>query len=63
MEWLSENKEWVFSGIGVVAITLLLSFIIWIVKKKNTESGIIQNQTSGDNSKNYQSGNDIHIGK
>jgi hypothetical protein len=63
MEWLSENKEWVFSGIGVVAITLLISFIIWTIKKKNTASGIIQNQTSGDNSMNYQSGRDIHIGK
>lgn len=63
MEELIIGREWIFSGIGCLVITFLVAFVNWLIKKKNTESGIIQNQTSGDNSTNYQSGRDIHIGK
>lgn len=40
IEWIINNKEWVFSGIGVS----ILSIIITLFKKKsfNQVSGIIQ---------------------
>ncbi|OOE86794.1 hypothetical protein [Salinivibrio sharmensis] len=55
MSWLLENKEWVFSGIGVSVLIFLLSLF-----RKNPSS--TQIQKSGDNSTNYQSGGDINIG-
>ncbi|HGH7180305.1 TPA: hypothetical protein ACJMKL_002486 [Bacillus luti] len=54
MEWIIQNKEWLFSGIGVVIIT----GIIGLVFKNKTPN---QSITSGENSHNYQSGNDLNI--
>ena len=34
MEWIFSNKEWIFSGIGVLILTLLINFFI----KKNTKN-------------------------
>lgn len=56
MQWLINNREWVFSGIGVFILTLIISFLF---KKK---SAISQIQQSGDNSTNYQAAQDINIG-
>jgi hypothetical protein len=56
MEWFLNNKEWIFSGIGV----FLLGLIINIVFRKKS---IKQIQKSGKNSKNYQAGGDINIGR
>lgn len=55
MSWLIENKEWVFSGIGVS----VLFFVLSLFKKG---SGVKQVQKSGANSTNYQAGGDIKIG-
>ncbi|WP_375320668.1 hypothetical protein [Aliivibrio logei] len=55
MSWLVENKEWLFSGIGVSAIICILSLF-----KRRT--GLTQIQKSGSNSTNYQAGGDIKIG-
>ncbi|MGP7733482.1 hypothetical protein [Oceanimonas smirnovii] len=55
MSWLIENKEWVFSGIGVSVLFFVLSLF-----KKNF--GSKQVQKSGANSTNYQAGGDINIG-
>lgn len=52
MEWI----QWVFSGIGVVAIT----GIIGLLSKKN-KSNPNQTITSGNNSRNYQSGNSLIV--
>tara|TARA_B110000196_G_scaffold96366_1_gene83453 strand:- start:4016 stop:4189 length:174 start_codon:yes stop_codon:yes gene_type:complete len=51
-----DNKEWLFSGVGVFAITVIISII---TSKKRT---IKQTQKSGSNSTNYQSSGDINIG-
>lgn len=59
MNWLIENKEWVFSGIGGVIISLGLGFF---AKKKN-EGKNRQSINSGDNSLNIQSGNNTIIKK
>lgn len=55
MEWLLANKEWVFSGIGVLALSLLIGFF---QHKKNGKS-IKQRQRSGANSTNIQVGGDL----
>ncbi|KJG01698.1 hypothetical protein [Photobacterium angustum] len=55
MDWLIENKEWVFSGIGVSVVVFFLSFF-------NKGKQLKQSQKSGGNSKNYQAGGDIKIG-
>lgn len=59
-EWINENKEWLFSGGGVV----LLSWIVTCIFKRNKhEKKNVANQSikAGDHSKNYQSTGDISI--
>lgn len=56
MEWIIENKDWIFSGIGV----LLISLVAGLFAKRHKSSK--QTQMSGSNSTNYQSGRDINIG-
>lgn len=56
MEWIVENKDWIFSGIGV----FIVSLIVGLFAKRYKSSKQIQ--MSGSNSTNYQSGRDINIG-
>lgn len=51
LEWLIENMEWVFSGIGVAVIG-------WFFTRK---SGVKQSIKSGDDSINIQSGRDSKV--
>lgn len=51
IEWIMNNKEWIFSGIGV----FVLGF--FIVKNRGG-----QTQKSGDNSVNIQAGKNVDIG-
>ena len=55
MQWLLNNKEWVFSGIGISIIGTLAN---WLFMRKRPS----QIQKSGSNSENYQAGGDINIG-
>jgi hypothetical protein len=57
MQWMIDNKEWLFSGAGIFFITILIS--VFASKKR----GIKQIQKSGSKSKNYQSAGDINIGR
>ncbi|MFA6192822.1 MAG: hypothetical protein WC665_10795 [Sulfurimonas sp.] len=57
MDWLIENKDWIFSGIGVTILAFVASLFL---KNKNKK---ILKQSSGNKSINIQSGNDINIGK
>ncbi|WP_461633703.1 hypothetical protein [Labilibaculum euxinus] len=41
MNYILENKEWIFSGIGVLIISLIISLILYFSKKKK------QNQIKG----------------
>lgn len=55
MEWIIENKEWLFSGI---AIGIPLAIIGWFLSSRaNT-----QVQKSGDDSTNIQVGGSLRIG-
>lgn len=55
MDWLFENKEWIFSGIGASIISILVAIFL-----KNKSS---QQQSSGSKSVNLQSGRDINVGR
>lgn len=55
MEWILENKEWLFSG---VAIAIPLAIIGWLFSWKMNK----QVQKGGDNSTNIQVGGDFKIG-
>ncbi len=35
LEWIIENKEWLFSGIGVVILTGIIG---WIFRKRSKET-------------------------
>ena len=37
IDWVIENKEWVFSGIGVAIITLILGFLF---KKESVRNNL-----------------------
>ena len=37
-DYLSMNKQWVFSGIGVFFLANFLGWIIWVLKKKTLDS-------------------------
>lgn len=56
MQWIIDNKDWIFSGVGIFIITL----IIGVFARKQSSSK--QTQKSGSSSNNYQSGRDINIG-
>ena len=55
MEWIIENKEWLFSGI---AIALPLSIVGWIISNRGDK----QVQKGGKNTTNIQVGGDFKIG-
>jgi hypothetical protein len=55
MEWILENKEWLFSGI---AIAIPLAIISWLTSRRRNK----QIQKSGDNSTNIQIGGNFKIG-
>lgn len=59
MNWIIENKEWVFSGIGIFIIGLIIS----IFKIRNSRNSIRMKQKSGSNSTNIQIGGDFKYGK
>lgn len=58
MEWIIENKEWLFSGIGL----LVLSTIGGLFYKKSKGEKNNQGIKSGDHSINIQGSSDIRIG-
>lgn len=57
LTWVLENKEWIFGGIGVAAITGLLGLFI------HRQISLSQGQRSGNNSTNLQSGRDINLNR
>ncbi len=54
MEWLIENKTWLFSG---AAIAIPLAIIGWLFSRKSNK----QIQKSGNNSTNIQIGGNIKV--
>ena len=60
LKWILDNKEWIFSGIGVVALSILLAVLKKIVKNENSQEGPMI-QKSGKDSRNYQTKGSINI--
>ncbi len=57
MQYLADNKEWIFSGVGAVVVAAALSFIGRKVFSRREESGSNnQVQRSGSHSTNTQIG-------
>ncbi len=56
MNWIIENKEWIFSGAGIFILSLIIGYFC------NKEKTNKQVQKSGSNSTNYQAGGNIRIG-
>ncbi len=56
--WITKNYQWIFSGIGVLIISTLISLIF---KSKKRKHRMIQKQQSGKNSINIQSTKEIKI--
>lgn len=54
IDWLTQNKEWFLSGLGVTILSIATGLIF---KQKASLS-----QKSGKNSTNYQAGESINIG-
>jgi len=55
MEWITENKDWLFSG---VAIAIPLAIIGWFISSRRNK----QVQKGGENSTNIQVGGNLNIG-
>lgn len=53
--WLVENRTWVFSGIGVSVMALLVALV------RRSKAGINQRQRGGDHSVNVQSAGSIEL--
>ena len=56
LDFFIKNKEWLFSGIGVLIISTIMTLLF---KKKPVQS---LNQSSGDNSTNIQASGNINVG-
>jgi predicted tellurium resistance membrane protein TerC len=56
MHWINENKEWLFSGVGLVVLGWIFN-LIFNKKKDKKENGNTFTQSSGDNSTNVQGNN------
>jgi hypothetical protein len=56
--WLTVNREWVFSGIGVAALSVIVAFVF-----QRRRAAPSQHQQSGHSSVNIQAGGDIDLGR
>ena len=55
LNYIAENKQWLFSGLGIVLLGWIIKFIFF--RKKPT-----QVQKSGKDSISIQAGGDVNIG-
>lgn len=57
LEWIIENKEWLFSGIGVTILVAIAGLFI----RNKRDGKNVQTIKSGDNSTNIQGGEKVNI--
>lgn len=62
MQWLINNKEWLFSGVG---ISICLGIFTFFKRNKQDKSNakIEQSQSGGSHSTNVQAGKDVNLSK
>lgn len=54
LDWIINNKDWIFSGIGVFVLGGIIA-LAKLISKKNKDSAIIsQKQKNGEHSTNSQ---------
>jgi hypothetical protein len=53
LSFLDQNKEWMFSGLGVVALTGIVSLFL---RRRDPKQSVQQKQTGGHGSTNIQVG-------
>ena len=57
LEWIADNKTWLFSGLGVA---IPLAIVGWLFSRPSSRSA--QKQRGGDGSVNIQAGEDANVG-
>ena len=57
VDWVLENKEWLFSGVGVTLVIL----IVQLLRRKTVPPPSVQQQHGGSGSQNLQAGRDVNI--
>ena len=62
IDWILNNKEWIFSGIGVVLAAGLIKLILRFFKPREPSLNISQSQVTKGRSVAYQAGRDIIVG-
>lgn len=58
ISWTIDNKEWLFSGAGVIVVSVVCR---WLFRRSRMSS--TQNISAGDGSINIQTGRDANIGR
>jgi hypothetical protein len=58
MDYLVSNKEWIFSGIGIMALGAMATFVRFLINHKGASglTSVRQSQKSGHSSTNTQVG-------
>jgi hypothetical protein len=60
--WINDNREWLFSGIGVTIIAIIGSVLAWLRRRRHSTRGAVQQTArSGNASQNIQAGRDVNI--
>lgn len=59
LDWIMQNKEWLFSGIGVTLISVIVG--LFVKNKYRGKKTYHQVINSGDKSTNIQGGRDVHV--
>jgi hypothetical protein len=62
IDFILKNKEWIFSGIGVVLAVGFIKLILLFFKRRNLHREPSQSQDTHGSSTAYQAGRDIIIG-
>lgn len=58
LQWIIENKTWLFSGL---AVAIPIAVIGWIISRPRNRT--VQKQKSGSRSVNIQAGEDVSLGE
>jgi len=62
MEWVKQNYQWLFDGIGAALLVAVLGWGCTKLFAKKSKAAPSQSQASGQNSVNVQGGNDVVVG-
>ena len=67
-QYISSNKEWIFSGVGVAVLTGIgggvLALLLWLLRTiiyKPEQASVSQKIRSGSDSENIQAGRDVQV--